>query len=54
MNQLYFSSNIQTGYIKSILKNVALPIYDVVNPGDYIIKNFYYILLGIKSAFFYT
>lgn len=43
MNQLYFSSNIQTGYIKSILKNVALPIYDVVNPGDYIIKNFYYI-----------
>lgn len=43
MNQTFFSSNVQSGYIKQLLKNTALPICDVVNPGDYIIKNFYYI-----------
>lgn len=43
MKQEFFQSTIQSGYIKALLKNTALPIYDVVNPGDYIIKNFMYV-----------
>lgn len=43
MRQRFFTSTAQTRLIKNIIANTPLPIYDTVQPGDYIIKNCKYI-----------
>lgn len=56
MRQRFFTSTAQTRLIKNILANTYLPIYDTVQPGDYIIKNCKYIynislILCTKSGY---
>lgn len=43
MRQRFFTSTAQTRLIKNILDNTYIPIYDTVQPGDYIIKGCKYI-----------
>ena len=43
MRQRFFTSTAQTRLIKNILNNTPIPIYDTVQPGDYIIKGCKYI-----------
>lgn len=43
MRQKFFTNTIQGRFIKSLLSNTYLPIYNTVRVGDYIIKGFVYV-----------
>ena len=43
MRQKFFTSTIQGRFIKALLHNTYLPIYNTISYGDYVIKDFIYI-----------
>lgn len=56
MRQKFFENTIQSKFIKNLLLNTSLPIFNSVSDGDYIIKGFRYlygnqVLLCTKSGY---
>lgn len=43
MKQKFYTKTIQSDFIKSLLYNTPLPVYNTVRPGDYLIKGITYI-----------
>ena len=43
MRQKFFTNTIQSRFIKSLLHNTYLPIYNTISYGDYVIKDFIYV-----------
>lgn len=57
--QEFFNNSLECGFIKNILSNIAIPLYDTISLGDYIVKGGIYaykttIIKCIQSGYFYV
>lgn len=57
--QEFFNNSLECGFIKNILSNIAIPLYDTISLGDYIVKGGIYaykttIIRCTQSGYFYV
>lgn len=57
--QEFFNNSLECGFIKNILSNIAIPLYDTISLGDYIVKGGIYaykttIIKCTQSGYFYV